>query len=331
MPAALTSDVTALADFTDEHIDEIFAGSSIDAGELVAFVRRVKETFVEAPDDSVERRHVEAIIQLSMTDGEQWQGGVRRGSSLWEAEARPAPWPHVGARLGRRLAAAVLVLAVVSGGLAGTGNLPDGMQSVAAKIAQRFGITLEAPEQRSDNRDERSEGTSSHQGNGDRTDEGNDPAHETSGREEPKGNSSYESGGSQRGDGSRPQYAKDDGDDEGRGTGTPDYGAGKDGPPPGKPEGPPPGKPEGPPPGKPEGPPPDTLNEKGGGKPDDAGNGKPDDAGNDKPKDAGNNKPKDAGNDKPKDAGNDKPKDAGNGKPEDAGNGKPDESPPGTP
>jgi hypothetical protein len=341
MPAALTSDVTAL-DFTDEHIDAIFAESSIDFGELAAFVRQVRATFIQAPDESIERRHVEAMIRSSREADEEGRSGARRGSSRWEAEARPAPWRHIGARLGPRLAAAALVIAVLSGGLAATGNLPDGMQSAAARIAQRFGITLEAPKQRSGNGDGRSEGPPSLQGNGDTADEASDPAQETTGRDQPKANSSDESGESQRGDGSGPHSSRDDGRG-GSGTGRPDSGGGTqasapgeagppadtaEGPPPGKPEGPPPGKPEGPPPGKPEGPPPGKPEGPSQGKPEEADGGTSPGGGKEKPKDDGKeqDKPQDAGNDKPQDAGKDKPEDAGKDKPEDAGKDKPEDA-----
>ena len=319
--------MTTSSELTDEEIDRLFAGSSVDFGEFTIFIHRLRATFAEAPDESVERRHVEAIICSCRTADAEGRGGAQLGSGQWEAEARPAPWRHIGARLGPRLAAAALVIAVLSGGLAATGNLPDGMQSAAARIAQRFGITLEAPKQRSGNGDGRSEGPPSLQGSGDTADEASDPAQETTGRDQPKANSSDESGESQRGDGSGPPSSRGDGRG-GSGTGRPDSGGGTQasapgeaGPPADKAEGPPPGKPEGPPPGKPEGPPPGKPKEADGGTSPGGGKEKPKDDGKeqDKPEDVGKDKPEDVGKDKPEDVGKDKPEDAGKDKPDDAG------------
>jgi hypothetical protein len=268
--------VTARLELSDEQIDDVFAESSVDYGELALFIRRVKATFVEAPDESVERRHVEAMLAFSRSADAEGRGGAHLGSSQWAAEARPAPWRPFGASFMFQLAVALLAVVVLCSGLAVTGNLPDPMQRVAAKVAERFGITLETPHERNERGVDKGGGSNSAESRTDRDDGGYRPR--TKGNGEATSNEASEA----HRRGSRSVSEKlhpPPGKPEARASGKPDAQgspSGKpEGPPAGKPEGPPAGKPEGPPAGKPEGPPAGKPEGPPAGKPEGPPAGKP--------------------------------------------------------
>jgi hypothetical protein len=136
---------------SDRQIDDLFGGRlpSPDEADLARFLRHAGETLLEAPDTHVEQEHLAAIVLLS--DELQHPATASPAPASTERTARRRS--SVLTPVLVRVATTVLIVVVVLGALAAGGYLPDPMQSVVARLARTFGISLEDAE--SGHRDER--------------------------------------------------------------------------------------------------------------------------------------------------------------------------------
>ena len=149
-PDAYESEMGRTSRPTDQELDRLLAGIPVSAGgdgdeeDLAGFVRDLRLTFAQSPDEETVTRHLAAIVEAAqqLAEGEGTAAtAVARGSST---DRRRPPRLSLRRTPVRRFATitALLVLLAAVAGAAGAGVLPDPVQGTVAGLADHLGLSV---------------------------------------------------------------------------------------------------------------------------------------------------------------------------------------------